>query len=117
MIEFVIDLNMTGKYSLNKIYSGSHWTVRRSEAQTIHDLVKWSMVGQHVPKRILRPPVAVEIAYNCGLDIDNCGYMSKLIIDGLKGWLIEDDNKKHVRQLTQSFWGGKGIRVRIEEVG
>lgn len=34
------------------------------------------------------------LSYNSRLDIDNHGYLSKLIIDGLKGYLLEDDRPK-----------------------
>ena len=45
----------------------------------------------------------------------NHGYITKLIEDGLKGWVIEDDDRKHVKGIYQGFWQGEGVKVRVRE--
>lgn len=111
-VEFTIPIAMTSEWSLNKIYAGKHWTARKKDAAEIHNAVKWALCAQKA--KMFKHPVAVEIEYDCRLDIDNCGYMSKLIIDGLKGIVIKDDTKKYVLSLKQSFWDGGGIRVKVK---
>lgn len=104
-----------GQYSLNKIYAGLHWTIRKRQADYIHSLVQTTLYVSKVPKETFLNPVKVTISYNSRLDIDNHSYLSKLIVDGLKGWLIEDDTKKYLINLEQEFWDGDGIKVEIEE--
>ena len=111
MTEFIIPVKMTSDWSLNKIYSGKHWQARKKDAETIHDHVKWILLAQKA--KMYTSPVEISIEYDCRLDIDNCGYMAKLIIDGMKGIIIKDDTKKYVASLHQSFWDGGGIRVRV----
>jgi len=104
-----------GQYSLNKIYAGLHWTIRKRQADYIHSLVQTTLFAGKVPRKMFNKPVKVTISYNSRLDIDNHSYLSKLIVDGLKGWLIEDDTRKYLVNLEQEFWNEDGIRVVIEE--
>lgn len=46
---------------------------------------------------------AIRIRCNNRLDIDNHSYLAKLIIDGMKGLLIEDDDRRFVKSLRQEF--------------
>lgn len=115
MIEFVIPIQVTGALGLNSIYSNNkHWATRKKEAEEIHDCVKYAMLSQRVEKHIINCPVEINIFYNSKLDIDNHGYIAKLLIDGLKGYLLEDDSPKFVRKLTQSYYSGKGIKIKID---
>ena len=115
MISFVIDFKVTGEYGMNKLYAGVHWTVRKRQADYIHSLVQTTLYVNKVPRELFKRPVKVTISYNSRLDIDNHSYLSKLIIDGLKGYLIQDDTKKYLVGLNQQFWNGDGIKVEIEE--
>ena len=115
MIKFTIDFKVTGEYGINKLYSGVHWTVRKRQADFIHSLVQTTLYANKVPKKAFTKPVKVTISYNSKLDIDNHSYLSKLIIDGLKGYLIEDDKRKYMVSLEQKFWDGEGILVEVEE--
>jgi hypothetical protein len=114
MVEFIVPIKISGKLGLNRLYSGMHWGHRKIEAEKIHKLVKNSL-----PKHqdFLYPPVKIELSYNSRLDIDNHGFLAKLIIDGLIGVLLRDDRKNHVWALNQNFWDGDGVRVRIFEDG
>jgi Holliday junction resolvase RusA-like endonuclease len=114
--EFYIDLKVTGKLGFNSIYSGQHWAKRQKQAEEIHGLVVKSLIANKIKRQIFDKPVIIEIYYNSRLDIDNHGYLSKLIIDGLKGYLIEDDNKNYVVGLCQFFHEDKRIKVVIRSV-
>jgi len=115
VIEFKIDFKMTGEYGLNKIYGGKHWTVRKADVQMMHNLVWWSMVQQHVPHKLFDKPVNIVVYYNDKLDSDNHGYMLKMIVDAMKGYLLVDDKRRYVHHTGNDFWDGNGILVRVEE--
>ena len=117
MTTFVLDMKVTGEWGLNKLYAGVHWAVRKRQAEEIHQLVQTMLRQKHIPRKTFQKPVSVRISYNSRLDIDNHGYLSKLIIDGLKGYLIQDDTRRYIRALHQCFWNGEGIWVEILEKG
>lgn len=107
---------VTSKFGLNSLYStNKHWAVRKREAEVVHEAVKLALASKKIARQLIKTPVEIEIFFNSRLDIDNHGYLSKLIIDGLKGYLLEDDSPKFVKKLTQSYWNGKGILVKIRE--
>ena len=58
----------------------------------------------------------LEFYYNSRLDCSNHGYITKLIEDGLKGWVIEDDDRMHVKGIYQGFWQGEGVKVRVMKI-
>ena len=115
-LEFKIPIEIDSNISLNLIYSGVHWKKRREKATDIHNLVKIQLKKQKVEKKICENPVVIEIIYNSNLDIDNHGYLAKLIIDGMKDYLIQEDNKKYVAALLQGFQEEPGITVRMHEL-
>ena len=115
MISFTMDFKVTSEYGMNKLYSGVHWTVRKRQADFIHSLVQTALHINKVPKKLFLKPVKVTIYYNSKLDIDNHSYLSKLIIDGLKGYLIQDDKRKYLVELDQQFYDEEGILVEVEE--
>jgi Holliday junction resolvase RusA-like endonuclease len=116
LIRFTIDLKVNADYGLNKIYAGVHWTKRKKQSEEIHELVYYSMMQQNVPPILFKKPVVIQINYNSRLDCDNHGYLTKLIIDGMKDYILKDDSKKYVKEIRQKFWGGDGILVEIWEV-
>lgn len=115
MTRFTIPLKVDSRLGLNQIYAGSHWSKRDKLAREIHTLTKQAMMAAGIPKRTADKPVTVTLCYNSRLDIDNHGYLAKMIVDGLKGWIITDDSKRYVTAIHQRFWGGSGILVEIEE--
>lgn len=117
MVKFEITHKVTGKEGMNKLYAGKHWAVRKKEADYWHQLTHINMKKQ-LPKRIFKKPVMITIEYNSRLDIDNHGYLSKMIIDGMKGYLIEEDSRKYVKGLAQVFHDGPidKIYVKVEEI-
>ena len=120
MIRFIIDLKVNAQYGLNKIYSGKHWTKRKADAEEIHELVYYSMMQQNVPPVLYKKPVIIQLSYNSNLDCDNHGYLTKLIVDGMKGYLLKDDSKKYVKGVYQTYLEGKkidyGVLVEVWEV-
>ena len=115
-IELVLPLKINSKVSLNSIYSSTHWTVRKRQANYIHDIVKMELLTRKIPREIFENPVRINFWWNSMLDLDNHGYLTKLIIDGLKGYLIHDDTKKHVQEIHHGYWLGKGVKIEISEI-
>lgn len=103
---------------MNGIYSGTHWSKRKRKADQIHRAVYAALQHANIPKKPLSFPVKVHICYNSRLDIDNHGYLAKLIVDGLKGYIIQDDSRRYVKELTQGFHDKSPdlILVSVEEV-
>ena len=118
-VRYTIDLTPTSEWGMNKIYSGKHWNERKQQAQQVHLLVRASIRKQHKSVRLFREPVAIRIWYNSRLDIDNHGFLSKMIIDGMKGVLIQDDDRRYVKELVQGFhsWDRNKIIVEVSEYG
>lgn len=116
MIKFTVPLKVTGEYGMNKIYAGIHWKKRQQQAKEIHELMYYSMMAQHVPKKLFKRPVVINISYNSNLDIDNHGYLTKMLVDGLRGYLIVDDEREFVTEIRQKFYDGKDVLIEIWEV-
>ncbi len=113
MTEFVIDYPIQARDDgLNAIYSGVHWNERKRTANKWHTLVKIALGSR---RTMYRKPVEIEMFFNTRMDVDNHGFLAKLIIDGMKGVLIEDDSKKYVRRVSMEHYDGRGILVRVRE--
>ena len=112
-IELILPLKVDSKLSLNSIYSGKKWYTRQNQAHKIHELVRLELINQRILKKLFEKPVNIEFYWNSLLDLDNHGYLAKLIIDGLKGYLIQDDSKKYIEKITHSYWLGKGVKIII----
>jgi hypothetical protein len=115
-VRFVVPLKVNAQYGLNKIYSGKHWSNRKKIAEEIHELVFYSLKQQKIPRSPFDKPVGICISYNSKLDCDNHGYLTKMIVDALKGYLIEDDDRKHVKEIRQRFHSGKDVVVEVWEI-
>ena len=86
------------------------------QSEQIHQLVKTSLISQRIPKILFNHPAKIEFWWNSKLDLDNHGYLAKLIIDGLKGYFLKDDTKKYVNFISHSYWSEKGIKVKLTEL-
>ena len=113
--EIILPIKIDSKLSLNSIYSGKKWYTRQNQACKIHQLVRTELINQRVPKKPVEKPVGIEFYWNSLLDLDNHGYVAKLIIDGLKGYLIKDDSKKYIREIYHAYWLGKGVKIVISD--
>ena len=109
-------MGFSKKYSLNAIYSGKSRWERKRDADFWHSLVHSELVKQGIKKQIFKNPVRIYFFWNDKMDCSNHAYMGKMIEDALKGWLIEDDSRKYVKEITHGFHSGKFIFVRLEEV-
>lgn len=105
------------KYSMNALYAGKHWTKRKQDAAYWHTLVHHELMRQKVPKRILQKPVVITFFWNDRMDIDNHAYMGKMIVDGLKGYLLADDSRKYLRGVVHRFHDRDCVLVQVEEIG
>lgn len=61
-------------------------------------------------------PVAVTFYWNDRLDIDNHAIMGKMIVDAMKGRVIEDDNRRWLKSVSHNFHDEDYIQVEIREV-
>lgn len=102
-------------YSLNSYWSGKHWSMRQRDADFWHELVTTQLYHQRIPKRMFTRPVQITFLWNDGLDIDNHAAMAKMIVDSIKGWLIQNDSKRYYRRCIHDFHDKPYILVRVEE--
>ena len=114
-IEFTIPIQVNSKLSLNSIYSGYHWSNRVKKALKIHKIVKCALIKQNIQRKLIKSPVCINFYWKSRLDLDNHGYLAKLIIDGLKGYLLFDDDKKHIIKISHSYWDSDGVKVQIDD--
>lgn len=105
------------RFSLNAYWSGKHYRQRAQDAREIHSLVTLALRQARVRKEPFRVPVEIVFRWDDGLDIDNHGALGKMIADALKGWVIQDDNPKHLRRVTHEVWAEGRIGVEVREFG
>lgn len=111
-----IPLKVDSRLGLNKQYSGKHWAKRKSEADEVHTAVKIAL-NKCKDKKLFHNPVRITLRYNSRLDCDNHGYLTKLIIDGLKDDVLIDDSPRYVRQIITEYQSiSKNIIVEVEEI-
>lgn len=101
---------------MNKLYAGKHWSVRKKEADEVHLIVK-NVIRKMKGITPFEKPAEIKIRYNTRLDIDNTGYIAKLLIDSLKGYIIVDDDKRYIQRLITEFQAeSKNIIVEMREI-
>lgn len=103
-------------YGMNAIYAGKHWTKRKKDAEYWHMLTINALRQQGIHRKLFGKPVEITIFWNDRLDIDNHAYMGKMIVDALKGYLIEDDSRKYFVGIFHKFHNEKRIKVEVTEV-
>ena len=103
-------------YGANKYYAGCHWSVRKRDAEYWHSLTRACMNRCEVRKRPFQKPVVVTFWWNDNLDADNHSIMGKYIVDGMKGRLIEDDNRRWLKGVSHLFHDEDYIKIEIREV-
>lgn len=85
--------------SLNGIYAGQHWTKRARLANEWHTITILACKGAFLFERQVDIHVACTFPPGARLlDPDNLA--AKLVIDGLKGLVIQDDSPRYVRTVT-----------------
>lgn len=115
-ITFNIDYKVTHQDSLNKFYSGMHWTERTERANYWHGLTKASLTKAKVDRVFFDQPIHITFYFNSNLDADNHGALIKMIIDGMCNYVIKDDTKKYVRSYGFRFHDDPGIKVAVEVI-
>lgn len=103
-------------YGMNSYYAGKHWSVRKRDAEYWHWLVRAAMNEQNVRRAPFKKPVIVIFRWNDRLDIDNHAVMGKMIVDAMKGRVIEDDNRRWVKGVCHYFHDENYIAVEVREV-
>ena len=116
-VEIVLPIKINSKLSLNRLYSCRyHWSVRERRAREIHQKVILQLISKKIPRKLFDTKISIDFFWNSRLDLDNHGYATKLIRDGLKGYLVKDDNRKYISKISHSFWNGKGVKIVISRV-
>lgn len=100
--------------SLNKYYAGAHWSKRKQDAQTQQLLVRAQIDPNIKPFDV---PVKIKFAIYYKdkriRDIDNATV--KMYIDGLKPFVIHDDDWRYVEAVEKVYRYDKANpRVEIE---
>lgn len=114
-IEFTLPIQINSKLSLNSIYGGLHWGIRRKQSQKVHEIVRLSLQSQNIPKKPFNKSINIGFKWNSKLDLDNHGYIAKLIIDALKGYLIHDDTIKYIKSIKHEYHDEESVKVKIVE--
>lgn len=103
-------------YGMNAYYAGKHWSVRKKDAEFWHWLTLAAMNAQGVRRCPFSLPVHVSFYWNDRLDIDNHAVMGKMIVDAMKGRVIEDDNRHWLKSVSHNFHDEDYILVVVQEV-
>ena len=104
------------EYGMNAYYAGKHWSRRKEDAEYWHLLTRSALNRQEVRKTPFEKPVVITILWNDRLDIDNHAVMGKMIVDAIKGRLINDDNRRWVKGVCHFFHDEDYILVKIGEI-
>lgn len=103
-------------YGMNAYYSGKPWQLRRQDAEFWHLLTRSALNRQEVRRTPFEKPVEISFLWNDRLDIDNHAVMGKMIVDALKGRLINDDSRQWLKGVCHYFHEEDYILVQIREV-
>ena len=104
------------EYGMNAYYAGKHWSRRQRDAEFWHRLTRAHMDEQNVRRVPFKRPVVVIFHWNDRLDIDNHAVMGKMIVDAMKGRVIEDDTRRWVKGVCHYFHDADYIGVEIREI-
>lgn len=113
----VIELPDERPISWNKLYAGVHWRKRKAEADRVHMVVRSALDPESTPYTV---PVSIAVeARFAHHPLDCCNVPAKLYIDGLLGWLIEDDDPRYVSSVTTTSLVDKespGVRIIVSPI-
>lgn len=102
----------TKEYGLNRYYAGKHWTKRQQDANY------WHLITKAATRclKMFENPVIITFYFNDRLDIVNHATFAKMIEDGLKGVVIQDDDRRFVVGHEYYFFDKDYILVEMREV-
>ena len=87
--------------SLNDIYGADSWAVRAKLVSQVHEQVTWQLKIDNVPRVFFAPRVDIHVdAYFRDHWLDSSNIPLKIFEDGLKGWVIENDDPRFVRKVS-----------------
>lgn len=123
MIRFTIPYPATKKgksvfckrFGLNAYYAGKHWSARKRDAEELHWMTRSAMRRAGIRQRMLQRPVEITFRWDDRLDIDNHAVLGKAIVDGMKGYILQDDSRRYVWRVCHEFWDGGEIQVEVRE--
>ena len=104
------------EYGMNAYYAGKHWSRRKHDAEYWHWLVRGCMDACNVRRVPFKRPVVITFRWNDRLDIDNHAVMGKMIVDAMKGRVIEDDSRRWLKGVCHYFHDADYIDVEIREI-
>ena len=104
------------RFSLNSYWAGKHYRDRARDARYVHMLVREALKQHRVKQSAFIVPVEIRFRWDDRLDIDNHAALGKMIVDAMKGYLLQDDSPRWVRRVTHEFWDGGCIGVEVREV-
>lgn len=104
------------EYGMNAYYAGKHWSQRKRDAEFWHRIVRVYMDEQGVRRVPFKRPVIITFRWNDRLDIDNHAIMGKMIVDAMRGRVIEDDNRRWLKGVCHYFHDENYIGVEIREI-
>lgn len=104
------------EYGMNAYYAGKHWSQRKRDAEFWHMMVRSCMNSQNVRSVPFKRPVIITFHWNDRLDIDNHAIMGKMIVDAMKGRVIEDDSRRWLKGVSHFFHDEDYIGVEIREI-
>lgn len=108
--------NWSKEYSMNAYYAGKHWSQRKRDAEFWHMMVCSCMNSQDVRRKPFKRPVIITFRWNDRLDIDNHAIMGKMVVDAMKGRVIEDDSRRWVKGVCHYFHDEDYIGVEVREI-
>ena len=103
-------------FGMNAYYAGKHWSIRKRDADFWHKLTRTCMDGQNVRNIPFKRPVVITFHWNDRLDIDNHAVMGKMIVDAMKGRVIEGDTRRWLKGVCHYFHDADYIGVEIREI-
>jgi hypothetical protein len=102
------------RFGLNAIYAGKHWAKRREDSEYWHNTVHATLMQQRIPRKMYDRPVTIVYYWNDNLDCSNHAYIGKMIEDALKGWVIQNDSRRYVKEIVHKFHDGDCIVIEVK---
>lgn len=104
------------RFSLNAYWSGKHYRARAADARDIHSLTMLALRKARVKRQLFKCPVRITFEWDDNCDCSNHAALGKMIEDAMKGYVLQDDSPRWVKEITHKFWDGRAIQVTVEEV-
>lgn len=103
------------RFGLNAYYSQTLWQKRKIDADFIHKIIKNKVKKHWESKGYIGKPVEISMYWDDRMDIDNHVMIGKMIVDALRGTVIEDDNRKNVKSIHHEFWDKDCIGIIVSK--